>query len=63
MKNLEKWTREQEMLITIHKTLYQRDDIDRLYVSRKERERPLTGIEDSMDASVQEPEDYIEKSK
>ena len=27
-----------------------RDDVDRLYVSRKDRERELTGIEDSVNA-------------
>ena len=38
--------------ITIRKTLYPRDDIDRLYVSRKEEERGRASIEDSVDASI-----------
>ena len=47
-------------LMTMHKALHPRDDIDRLYVSRNEEGRGLASIEDSVDASVQ-LEDYIEK--
>ena len=47
--------------MTMHKTLHPRDDVDRLYVSRKEGGRGLAGIEDSVDASIQRIEDYIEK--
>ena len=36
---------------TMHKTLHPRDDVDRLYVSRKERGRGLASIEDSVDDS------------
>ena len=35
--------------------------MDRLYVSRKDGGRGLTSIEDSVDASIQRLEDYIEK--
>ena len=35
--------------------------IDRLYVSRKEGERKLDGIKDSVNASIQLLEDYIKK--
>ena len=45
----------------MHQALHPRDDVDRLYVSRKEGERGLTSIEDSIDASIQKLEDYIEK--
>ena len=38
-----------------------RDDVDRLYVSRKEGGRVLASIEDSVDTSIQQLEDYIEK--
>ena len=48
-------------LMTIHKALRPRDDVDRLYVSRKEGGRGLASIEDSVDASIQRLEDYIEK--
>ena len=41
--------------------LHPRDVIDRLYVSRKEGGRGLTSIEDTVDASIQQLEDYIEK--
>ena len=44
-------------LMTMHKALHSRDDVDRLYVSRKEAGRGL----DSVDASIQRVEDYIEK--
>ena len=43
--------------MTMHKALHPRDDVDRLYVSRKEG----GSIEDSVDASIQWLEDYIEK--
>ena len=38
-----------------------RDDIDRLYVSRKEGGRGLASIQDSTDTSIQRIEDYIHK--
>ena len=47
--------------MTMHKALYPRDDLDRLYVSRKEGGRVLASIEDSFDASIQRLEDNIEK--
>ena len=47
----------------MHKALHSRDDVDRLYVSRKEWERGLASIEDSVHASIQRLEDYIEKHK
>ena len=48
-------------LMTMHKALHPRDNVDRLYESRKEGVRGLTSIEDSVDASIQWLEDYIEK--
>ena len=47
--------------MTIDKALHSRDDIDRLYVSKKEGGRGLASIEDSVDASIQRLEDYIQK--
>ncbi len=47
--------------MTMHKALHPRDDVDRLYVSRKERGRGLTRIEDSVETSIQRLEDYIQK--
>ena len=47
--------------MTMHKALHPRDDVDRLYVSRKEGGRGLACIEDTVDASIQRLEDYIEK--
>ena len=47
----------------MHKALHPRDDVDRLYVSIKEGGRGLTSIEDTVDASIQRLEDYIEKHK
>ena len=49
------------MIMTMHKALHPRDDVDRLYVSRKEGGGGLTSIEDCVDASIQWLEDYIEK--
>ena len=45
----------------MHKALHPRDDVDRLYVLRKEGKRALASIEDCIDASIQRLEDYIEK--
>ena len=47
--------------MTMHKAVHPRDDVDRLYVSRKEGGIGLASIEDSVDASIQRFEDYIEK--
>ena len=65
-----KWTRDElkqidqrRKLMTIHKALHPRDNIDRLYISRKEGERGLASSEDSIDALIQQLEDYIEKHR
>ena len=66
-----KWTRDElkqtdqrtKKIMTMHKALHPRDDVDRLYVSRKEGGRGLTSIEDSVDASIQRLKDYIQKHK
>ena len=60
LKQMDQRTRKQ---MTMHKALHPRDDVDRLYVSRKEGERGLVSIEDSIDASIQWLEDYTEKHK
>ena len=64
-----KWTKDElkqidqrtTKLMTRHKALHLRDDVDRLYVSRKEGGRGLASIEDSVDASIEWLEDYIQK--
>ena len=48
-------------LMTMHKALHPRDNVDRLYEPRKEGKRGLVSIEDSVDASIQRLEDYIQK--
>ena len=47
--------------MTMRKALHPRDDIDRLYVSRREGGRGLASIEDSVDASIQRLEDHKQK--
>ena len=47
--------------MTMHKALHPRDDVGRLYVSRKEGGKGLDCIEDSIDASIQRINEYIEK--
>ena len=47
--------------MTMHKALYPRDNVDRLYVSRNKGGKGIASIEDSFDASIQRLEDYIEK--
>ena len=60
LKQIDQRTRK---LIKMHKALHPRDDVDRLYVSRKQWGRGLASIEDSVDASIQRQEDYIEKGR
>ena len=65
-----KWTREElkimdertRKLMTMHKALHPKDDVDRLYVSRKQGGRGLASIEDTVDASIHRLEDYIENT-
>ena len=57
--NLNKWTKELE-LMTMHKALQLRDDVDRIYVPRKEERRGLASIKDNIDISIR-LEDYIKK--
>ena len=45
----------------MHKALHPRDDVDRLYVQRKEGGRGPTSIKNSVDTSIQRLEDFIEK--
>ena len=45
----------------MHKALHQTDDFDTLYVSRREGGRGLASIEDGVEASIQQLEDYREK--
>ena len=40
-------------LMTMHKTLHPRYDVDRLYASRKEGRRGLASMENSVDESIQ----------
>ena len=49
------------MIMTMHKSLNPRDDVDRLYVSRKDGGRGLASIEDTADASIKRLEDDREK--
>ena len=51
---------ERRKLMMMHKALYLRDDIDRLYVSRKEGAR---GIEDSVNTLIRWLEDYIKRNQ
>ena len=47
--------------MAMQKASHARDDVDRRYVSREEEVRKLASIEDSVEASTQLLEDYIEK--
>ena len=58
LKQMDKRTRK---LMTMIKALYPRDDVDRLYVSRKEGERGVASIENSVDASIWRLKVYIGK--
>ena len=64
-----KWTRDElkqmdqrtRKLMTMHKTLHPRYELDRQYDSRKEGGRGIACMEDSVDASIQRLNDYIQK--
>ena len=56
LQQMSQWTRK---MITMHKALHPRDDVDRLYVIRKEEGWRLASTEDSVDVSIQRHEDYI----
>ena len=66
-----KWTSEelQQMdlrtrkLVTMHQAFHPRDDVDKLYEPRKEGGRGLASIQDSVDASIQQLEDYIKSAE
>ena len=66
-----KWTRDElkqadqrkRKLMTMHRALHPRDEVDRIYISKKEGGRGLASIEDSVDASIQRLEDYIQNTK
>ena len=47
--------------MTIHKALHPRDDVVRLYVSKREEGRRLASTEHSVGKLIQRLEDYIEK--
>ena len=49
------------IIMTMHKALHRRDDVDRLCISIKEGGRGLASIEDSVDTLIQRLKDYIEK--
>ena len=57
------WTKSLFLIRTMLKALHPRDNVDRLYISRKEGGIEFTSIEDSVDAFIQRLEDYIEKHK
>ena len=48
--------------MTLHKALHQSDDIDRRYVSRKER-RGILSIEGRIDSGIQRLKDYVKKNE
>ena len=60
LKQMDQRTRK---LMTILKALHLRDDVDRLYISRKEEGGGLACIEDSVDTSIQQFEYYIGKNE
>ena len=66
-----KWKREElneidlrtRKLMTMYNVLHTRDDIDIIYVSRKEGESEKFSIEDSVDASIRELETSFRRAK
>ena len=50
-------------LMTMYKALHPRDDIDRLYMLRKEGGKGIVSIQDNVDNLIQRLEDYIKKRR
>ena len=48
-------------MMMMHNGLHPRDDIDRLYVSRKEGERRLVSSEECKHATIQRLKEYTKK--
>ena len=61
-EELQQMNQRKSKLMTMQKVLHSGDNVDILYGSRKEGRRGHTSIEDSVDASIQRPEDYIKKT-
>ena len=59
-KELKQMNQRTRKRMAMQKALHSRDDVDRVYVSRK-GERGLTSIKDSVDISIQLLQDYIQK--
>ena len=59
--NLVKMDQRTRKLMSLHNALHPRDDVNSLYVSRKEGGRGLASIEDSVNTSIQRLKDYLEK--
>ena len=51
------------VLMTMHKAVHPKYDLERLYVSRKDEGRKLTSTEDNVDASIQQLKYYIKRKK
>ena len=49
--------------MTMHKALHHRDDVVRLYMPKKKGGRGHLSREDSVDASIQRLEDYIQNAE
>ena len=58
LKQMDQRTRK---LMTMHKALHPKDDVDRLYVSRKDGRSGSISNENTVDASIQQLEDFIER--
>ena len=50
-------------LIIMHRTLYPKDDVDKLYISIKEAGNGLAGIENCVGATIKELEKYPKKQR
>ena len=60
-EELQKIDNKTRKLMMMHKAFHNRDDVDRLYVSRNEG-RGFASIQDSVNASIQRLEDYIKSA-
>ena len=49
-------------LLKMHKAFYPKDDVDRLYIGRKDGGRGLSSIDDCVEKSVLGLRAYVEKS-
>ena len=62
-EKIQGFDRRTRKLMTMHKALHPKINVDRLYISRNEGDRGVLSVEDTIEASKIELEIYVQESK